>query len=191
MFGAAIWSVDYVLYGAGLKVSRMYFHNGTPYRYSAWQPIVVNSTAAHVMPIYYGSLFLSTALAGGDKQVVNILNDTTLTAYAIYQSSEVADSNNTSSTLEGIAIVNMEMYNSTQPASERPYTQFELPFNASEWSGAQVHRLTAPGVDSKEHITFAGKSVNSNGQLQGTTETETVKDGGVLVGAGEAVLIAL
>ncbi|KAI9659153.1 MAG: hypothetical protein M1821_002113 [Bathelium mastoideum] len=191
VFGAALWSVDYTLYASTLKVSRMHYHMGTPYRYSAWQPVSYNDTAASAKPIYYGSLFLSTAFAGGDKQVTSILNDTTLAAYAIYHSLSEEATNHNQSTLEAVAIINMVMYNATQPADQRPYTLFNLSSVGVQRSEAKVRRLTAPGVDSQDNIEFAGQSVNSKGQLVGSLTLEVISDGAVFVGAGEAVLVSL
>lgn len=184
MFAAAIWSVDYVLYVATLEVSRIYFHQGTPYRYSAWQPIDINSTSlARPYPLYYGNLFTSTALAGGNKQVDILVNSTYFTVYAIYEASEREQR------LDSIAVVNLNMWNSTEPAAERPYNAVELP----EWldcSRAKVRRLTAPGVEIATNITWAGQYVESDGNIVGREVTEDVQDGKVLVGAGEAVLIS-
>lgn len=68
VFAASLWSVDYILYVATLQISRIYFHNGTPYRYSAWQPIAIDSTPAQVKPLFYGKWFIAAALAGGTNK---------------------------------------------------------------------------------------------------------------------------
>jgi hypothetical protein len=183
VFAAAIWSVDYVLYIATLEVSRIYFHQGTPYRYSAWQPIDINSTSlARPYPLYYGNLFTSTALAGGNKQVDILINSTYLTAYAIYEAGQRAK-------LSSIAVVNLNMWNSTEPVAERPYTAVELP-SWLDCSKARVKRLTAPGVEIATNITWAGQYVQNDGQIVGKEVIESVENGRVLVGASEAVLIS-
>lgn len=165
----------------------MYFHNGTPYRYSAWQPVAVNGTAPYAKPLYYGNLFTSTAFAGGAKQIVTLANETTFTAYAIYD----AANGSAAARLESVAVVNLEMFNATQDAGSRPYVAVQLPLDGEVVAGAQVRRLTAPGVDVKDGITFAGQYVDSNGQIVGTLETESLSNDTVLVGAGEAVLVSL
>ncbi|KAF2118086.1 glycoside hydrolase superfamily [Lophiotrema nucula] len=181
VFGAALWGIDYVLYSAGTNVSRMYFHMGTPYRYSAWQPIIINGTAPFAKPLYYGNLFTAKALAGGNKQVVGLVNTTSLTAYGIYSTSK----------LESVAVVNLEEFNATMSVSRRNRTVFRLPSSAGDWSKATVRRLTAPGVDTKENITFAGQHVDASGRIVGTEKTEGVLEDKVSVTAGEAVLISL
>jgi hypothetical protein len=182
VFAAALWAVDYTLYVAALPISRMHYHMGTPYRYSPWQPVEHNGVAAHVKPLYYGNFFTSTALAGGNKQVAVLANETSFTAYAVY------DANGHEPVLDAVVLVNMEMWNSTQSASERPYIAVELP-RQYYWTG--VRRLTSPGVETADNIVFAGQYVDSNGNIVGKQIIEEVKNNEVLVGAGEAVLVSL
>lgn len=181
VFGSALWSIDYILYNAGTNVSRVFFHMGSQYRYSAWQPITINGTAPYVKPLYYGNLFAAKALAAGDKKVVNLLNTTSLEAYGIYEGDELAS----------VAVVNLQEFNASMPVGERVYTAFTLPEVDGGWDDAEVRRLTAPGVDSKTNITFAGQSVDSDGKIVGSLALEAVSEGAVLVGAGEAVLVTL
>lgn len=48
--GAALWELDYMLHGATIGMSGVYFHMGTPFYYSMWQPVPHNGTAATVYP---------------------------------------------------------------------------------------------------------------------------------------------
>lgn len=48
--GAALWELDYMLHGATLGMNGVYFHMGTPFFYSMWQPVEHNGTAAIVYP---------------------------------------------------------------------------------------------------------------------------------------------
>ena len=178
VMASAIWAVDYVLYLSSLKVSRVHFHMGTRYRYSPWQPIFYNDTAAHVKPIYYGNLFNAAAFAGGEKQTEVLVNETSFGAYALYSRGR----------LESIVAVNLNAWNSTGEAGQRPYTALKLP---SECSRAKVGRLTSPGVNIADNITFGGQYVDDNGRVVGKKTFESVVGGTVLVGAGEAVLIEL
>ena len=165
----------------------MYFHNGTPYRYSAWQPITVNGTAPYAKPLYYGNLFTSTVFAGGDKQVVNLVNETALTAYAVYNASQ----GEAGAALDSVVVVNLEMFNVSQSAEERTSVEVQLPLAMGEGDGAMVRRLTARGVDAKEGITFAGQSVDEEGKIVGALEVEGPVNGTVTVRAGEAVMISI
>ncbi|KAJ7835861.1 hypothetical protein B0H13DRAFT_2240055 [Mycena leptocephala] len=175
VFAAALWGVDYVLYTATLKVARLYYHMGTPYRYSAWQPInwPNTNTTRGVKPLYYGNF-------GGGKQISVLVNETTTTVYGVY--------NARSSSLEAVVVVNLEGWNSTQPAAERPSISVRVPEHLAH---GEVRRLTAPGVEIAEGITFMGQYVDDEGIIRGDEVVETVVDGVVQVGAGEAVLVSL
>lgn len=182
VFGAALWAVDYVLYVAGLKgLDRLYFHGGSVYRYAPWQPTTINGTAPYAKPLYYGNLLAAQALGSGDLQVVSILNETRQTAYGVYAAQQE---------LRSVVAINLEMFNSTQDEDERAYTVFRLPEDV-DWDGAEVRRLTAPGVEVKTGVTYAGRSVDDDGKLAGEEKVEAVEDGEVRVGAGEAVLVTL
>lgn len=180
VFAAALWSVDYVLYMASLKVTRVFFHGGSNFYYSAWQPIEYNGTDAHVKTLYYGNLVVAKALSGGDKQVAVVANETLFSAYGIY------DAHTTN--LESVVVTNLAMWNSTE-TGDRPYTSVKL---GNAFARADVRRLTSPGVEIAENITFAGQYVDADGHIQGKETVEAVtSDGTVLVAAGEAVLVSL
>ena len=178
VMAAAVWAVDYVMYLSSLKVSRVHFHMGTRYRYSPWQPIFYNDTEAHVKPIYYGNLFNAAVFAGGHKQTEVLVNETNFGAYAVYGSGK----------LESIVAVNLNIFNSTFDPARRPYTALTLP---RSWKNAKVSRLTSPGIDIADNITFAGQYVDSNARIVGKKTQDNVLDCKVLVGAGEAVLIKM
>lgn len=178
VMASAVWAVDYVLYLSSLKVSRVHFHMGTRYRYSPWQPISYNDTEPHVKPIYYSNIFTATAFAGGEKQTEVLVNETTFGAYAIYGKGA----------LESIVAVNLNMWNSTLDATERPSTALSLP---KRWHNAKVSRLTNPGVDIADNITFAGQYVDENGRIVGGKVYDKVVNGTVLVAAGEAILVSI
>lgn len=48
--GAALWELDYVLNGATIGMDGVFFHMGTPFFYSMWQPVEYNGTTATVYP---------------------------------------------------------------------------------------------------------------------------------------------
>lgn len=72
-------------------------------------------------------------------------------------------------------------------AADRPYTALSLP---RTWNGARVSRLTNPGVDTADNITFAGQYVDHEGRIVGKKPFDKVIDGTVYVGARDAVLIS-
>jgi hypothetical protein len=187
VFGAAVWSVDYALYAASLNVSRMYWHMGTGYRYSAWQATRNGTTEPGPRPLYYGNWVVATALGDGDARVVPILNTTSLAGYAIYSGKRHR------SELRSVVLVNMEVFNSTStPANQRSSVDFALPTNfGGKNSRASVQRLTAVGAEAKDGIAFAGRTVALDGTIGGYESKERVANGVINVKASEVALISL
>ncbi|ORX96066.1 hypothetical protein BCR34DRAFT_497973 [Clohesyomyces aquaticus] len=186
VFGAALWSIDYALYAASVNVSGIYWHMGTGYRYAAWQAIRNGTTAPGPRPLYYGNLFTATALGGAGKQVVSIVNTTTLAGYAVYRGTGGKVE------LESVVLVNMQIYNAT--AGERSSVSFSLPpdiVSKGSHTTLTVRRLTAATTESKDGLSFAGRTVALDGQVVGEEVTEKVEVGKVDVKASEAVLISL
>ncbi|ETS84959.1 hypothetical protein PFICI_02984 [Pestalotiopsis fici W106-1] len=187
-FAAALWNIDYTLYCAQTNISRLGFHQGIGWKYSAWNPIEMWVYPSGVMASYYAWLVVQTALAGAGKQVELLISEKHLVAYAIY---EVGRHRRLDTNLSSIVIVNLEDWDSTNDATSRPYVEFELPRNISR--KAQLSRLTAAGADVKaaRAITFAGQLVNETGMIEGDRHVEKLdRSGKVKVLSSEAVLIS-
>jgi hypothetical protein len=186
VFAASLWSVDYALYAAAVGVSKIFWHTGTGYRYSAWQGIQNGTTAPGPRPLYYGNWLLAQALSGGNKQVVPLLSTPTLAGYAIYGASKPHQR----SALISIALVNLNVYNATAtPGAARGSIDFQLPAECASKKGS-VQRLTAPGVEAREGVKFGGQTVSLTGEITGAKTVEKVKNGIVNVKSSEAVLIS-
>ncbi|KAF2846220.1 glycoside hydrolase family 79 protein [Plenodomus tracheiphilus IPT5] len=188
VFGAAIWAIDYALYAAAVQVSGIYWHMGTGYRYNAWQATQNGTTAPGPRPLYYGNLFVASALGGKDKQVVAIANTSSVAGYAVY----AAASPEKRAQLEGIVLVNMEVYNSSaSTAGVRSSVDFELPKGCGgQNTKVSVRRLTAAGAEVKDRIAWAGRTVALDGMISGKEVVEQLVGGTVNVKASEAVLIS-
>ena len=155
-FGAALWGVDFNLYAAATGIARVHMHQGTGYRYAAWQPVDGGNETKGTKAPYYGSVMVATFLGdlrNGNVSVANIdLGDTTYeSAYAAYVDGR----------LERVALVQMRAWNYTDAAGEekRPKETFEL--QLPEDAGVkevQVQRLSANGSDAVTGVTFAGVS---------------------------------
>lgn len=185
VFGSAIWYLNYSLYIASKTVvSKMYWHMGTPYRYSLWSPFesINNNHSALVRPSYYGALALSEVLGGGKadggkRQVHAVLEEETLVVYSVHSQQK----------LESLVILNMEPWNATQ-SGPRPFIQFELPSRVM--GKAAMKRLTAPGSDVKTGATWAGQTVNREGNVEGVAVVERWSEGEKInVGYAEAVVL--
>ncbi|KAJ5917815.1 hypothetical protein N7454_010190 [Penicillium verhagenii] len=163
-FGAALWGVDFNLYCASQSIRRTHMHQGTDYRYAAWQPVQTNKTTLGTKAPYYGNVMVAAMLDGGDSssstniQVVNLpLTKDTDAAYATYIDGQLAR----------IAVLNMQEYNTTgsTDSGSRPTAtySFRVPVSSGAGGSARslsVHRLMANGSDAISGITWDGWSYN-------------------------------
>ena len=187
VFGAALWTVDYMLWCATIGVSRMHMQQGTNFGYNSWQPVDSLHNDMNVYPPYYGNIAVATMLGNiprDSPQIVNVTipnQDYMESAYACYVNG---------STLARVAVINMHQYNSTDgPRTSRNYT-FGFPSGSNVHNGQQVtvQRLSAAGSDVMTNVTFDGWSYDYNlGQGKPvkvgsqTTETATINNGQITV----------
>jgi Glycosyl hydrolase family 79 C-terminal beta domain len=159
-FGAALWGVDFNLWCASQSLKRVHMHQGTDYRYAAWQPVQTNKTTIGTKAPYYGSITVAAMLGDLTRHSVQIANlplpDQMESAYAAYENGKLAR----------IAVINMRQYNYTVngtssvpnpvPRESQSYT-FQIPSGISKVS---LQRLAANGSDAITGITFDGWSYN-------------------------------
>ena len=181
VFGSALWYVNFNLYFASKTVvDSLYFHSGTPYRYSLWAPFEgASDHSALIRPSYYGALMLATAIGdkGGKKQVQALVQEETFVAYALYAHSA----------LDSVVVVNMEPFNATMPGP-RPHVDVKLPDDVHK--PGKIMRLTAEGADVKDGVTWAGQTVSEHGEVEGEEVSERYWPGStVSVPDSEAILI--
>jgi hypothetical protein len=216
-------SSDWAMYSASIGVKRMYYHQGSGFPYAAIWPTEINGTEPSVRGSYYGYILASLAVGStkhntSGKRVATVLNDTSISAYALYSSPEwndppwYAGSSQDSAAnltddlwnLSDLAFLNLRPFNQTLPQSSRPSLAFLV---GSEWNGAKIIRLTAPGSDtlpvthgkapyleshSEEDLISIGCITYESGhaeRVQGCVE-EVVTNGIVTVMDSEAVLIS-
>jgi hypothetical protein len=198
-FGAALWGVDFNLWCASQGIKRTHMHQGTDYRYAAWQPVATNKTTIGTKPPYYGNIAVAAMLGNLAQHSVQISNlplpSEFESAYAAYENGR----------LERIAVLNMREYNYTVngtssipnpvPRPSQTYT-FQLPH---ECVGVAIKRLYANGSDAVSGITWDGWSYNYELE-QGkavrlhnvtTGETASVKSGSVSVSVEDSSAVIL
>ena len=82
------------MYAATLGVARVYLSHGVGYRYSSFQPIAGihddgrDLDRPHILPLYYGLLFLNEAIGNGtaSRQVVELSTEHRhIASYGIYE----------------------------------------------------------------------------------------------------------
>ncbi|KAJ5769363.1 hypothetical protein N7520_003922 [Penicillium odoratum] len=155
-FGAALWGVDFNLYCASQSIRRTHMHQGTDYRYAAWQPIPTNKTTIGTKAPYYGNIMVAAMLGdssrSSDIQVVNLpLPQDTEAAYATYIDGK----------LTRIAVLNMQEYNYTESASsDRPMASYSFQLPETSAKHLSVHRLMANGSDAITGVSWDGWSYN-------------------------------
>jgi hypothetical protein len=180
LFGAALWTMDYVVYATTKNIKRSYFHHGTIglCYYCWWGRYDMGAP-------YYGAYAATAALADGAYISALDPGTTNYAAYVIYDSSKKP--------------LRALLYNSDFYASgTRPSVSFTL--SGLTATSVQAKRLTAANansrVDEGSNPTFGGQTfANVTCAIQGTAtfETTSVVSGAAsfTVYASEALLVYL
>lgn len=189
VFGAALWTVDYMLWAASIGISRMHMQQGTDFGYNSWQPLTTGNANVSVSPPYYGNIAVATMIGNIPRDSprvvpVSIPNaDDMDSAYATYVNG---------STLARIAVINLHQHNATggtagSARNGRSYT-FGFPSGSNVQDGhvVTVQRMMAAGSDVNTSITFDGWSYDydlADGKpvKVGPTTAETLTVGNGLV----------
>ncbi|KAI9155201.1 polysaccharide lyase family 4 protein [Paramyrothecium foliicola] len=179
-YASALWAVDYLLYLASLKISRVFFHQGKASTTALGSPWPTRRRALSLRPAPCTTATCSQPMpwATPSHKLPCSRTNPSFVAYGIYDvtgsgcGAPGTKRNLDDSTLKSLVVLNLEQFDSTQAATERT-------------------RLTGPGAEVKEDITFAGQSVDKNGSWVGTEHVEKLCNGKVVLGASEAVLITL
>lgn len=180
LFGAALWTMDYVVRAATSNIKRTYFHHGTigACYYCFWGQYTTGAP-------YYGAYTATAALAGGSS--ISALDDgsSNYGAYVIYDEA---------GTPLRALLYNSDYYSSGTRGSQ----SFTL---AGLGDGAlNAKRLTAASADSRvdegESPTFGGQTFgNATCEVTGTEtfEEATISDGQVtyVLAASEALVVYL
>ena len=173
--------MDFNLYCASVGIRRVHMHQGTNYRYAAWQPISTPNATLGTKPPYYGNIAVASMLGDLTKANVSIINiplsSELESAYAAYVDGELAR----------VAIINLAEYNYTGTArttGPRPTVTYNISVpSAYGGQSVGVQRLMANGSDALSGITWDGYSYNwelDEGRpvlLRNVTRGEMVKIG--------------
>jgi Glycosyl hydrolase family 79 C-terminal beta domain len=135
-------------------------HQGTSYRYGAWQPIATPNATLGTKPPYYGSIAVASMLGDLTKPNTNVsithipmpTDPEFSSAYGAYVNAH----------LVRVAILNLVEYNyTTRAAGTRPIVTYNITL-PSTYSGQNlgVQRLMANGSNVITGITWDGYSYN-------------------------------
>lgn len=141
------------------NIQRTHMHQGTNYRYQAWQPIETNITAKGTKAPYYGNIAVASFLADittSRPAIANLpLPNEEESAYAAYVDGE----------LDRVIVINMMEYNHTEGNKyfnhyPRPIETYKFSVPATVSGTADVQRMLANGSDAITGCTFDGYSYN-------------------------------
>ncbi|KAH7884871.1 hypothetical protein F5I97DRAFT_1892982 [Phlebopus sp. FC_14] len=164
-FAATLWAIDAGLNFASSGLSGAYLHT-REYQvlYNLFDPPTPNtSTEAgwHTGSPYYSALFLSETFIPGGSIVVDInLNNSIYDPASIVAGYALYTANSTTPECERLVLIN---YDRSQPHN------FTIPTHMTSSIGIRI--LTAPSVEERNAISWAGQSIGQNGDLEGTQTT--------------------
>ncbi|KHN98698.1 glycoside hydrolase family 79 protein [Metarhizium album ARSEF 1941] len=171
-FGAALWAVDFNMYSATVGFKRVHMHQGTNYRYQAWQPVATDATAIGTKAPYYASMAAAHMTRRVGRSPVSIssirLSSDAESAYAAHYAPRAGDQSRPR--LARLMVINMHGYNTTldgaglEPLPDPPQRtvrtyKFRVE-GVADGATARVHRLAANGSDAITGITYDGWSYN-------------------------------
>ena len=145
---SALWSIDYMLYGASLGISRFHFHEGVGYAYNAIAPVALAQynisdglgmdDRPHIAPLFYGFLFVTEVIGtSGNSYVVELptVSDN-LISYGIYENGQI----------QRMVLINNQIYTNTTQGG-RPGLEVSIQ-NWKSGQTATVKRLYTPFTNS-------------------------------------------
>lgn len=168
-FANTLWTFNFFLYAATAQVNSVQLHS-TQTSYSApWQPISILNTPPHVRSCYYAYAAIAQLIGAQCSTRVASINpsntpsgyDGRLAAYAIY----------TANDLTGLALINSQTSNTSNPTGNSIAFTFSLPELAGQTF--YLSHLTAAGTDATSNTTWNGLSFETlpNGKPQLVNDT--------------------
>ncbi|KAI5455612.1 hypothetical protein BGZ63DRAFT_429703 [Mariannaea sp. PMI_226] len=187
IFGAALWTADYLLYLMSLGVTRVNMQLGKVFGYVAWHPVFYDDIVPQVRSPYYGHLFVSDFM-GGSKvfRVIEVPTDDDLLAvYAGYENNH----------LKRVAIINFDIW---QGEGCRTYRTFTIQAPPGARTGRVQTLTSSKGATANDTFYWAGHSwsYESNGKARKVHGLQEYQNSPVFngklkvnVGASEAVMV--
>ncbi|EOD52335.1 Glycoside hydrolase superfamily [Neofusicoccum parvum] len=170
-FGAALWNLNFFLYGATLNMSSVQMHMTDNSFAAPWQPIQRNGVAKNVRPVYYAYAAMAQFIGSGNgtTQIASLSNDnvpsgykSNVRQYAGYGGGE----------LTSYIIINSMQKNATEDKNT-----LDITINVgSDFNGQNLYLsyLTADGADSTTGTTWNGMQY-SDDDGKATTVNDTAQ----------------
>ncbi|ROV88204.1 hypothetical protein VPNG_10318 [Cytospora leucostoma] len=198
-FGAALWSVDYVLMASSVGIPNIYFHLGAESEYSAFTPwpyeLDTETLSSGIRANFYSHYFVAKVVEGlveGEAYGIAAVpgaNTSDLSGYAIYQGDGLAK----------LVFLDMGVWNGTRGLSNpstlsstdsvafsngtRPTYNMTVTSPWSPGENVSIIRLQAPGTNAKSLVNVSGVTFDTTtGEKLGFELEEYVRvgDGGVV-----------
>lgn len=180
LFGAALWTMDYVLLAASRGIKRTYFHHGTVgnCQYCWWGRYSMGAP-------YYGAYAATAAMAGG-SYISHIDSGSNYAAYVIYDTAKKP--------------LRALLYNSDYYSGSGTRSNITITMSGVTLATIKAKRLTAASsnsrIDQGGNPSFGGQTfANGTCVMNGseTFESKSVTGGAVniMIFASEAVLVYL
>ncbi|KAI0098587.1 hypothetical protein F4776DRAFT_650327 [Hypoxylon sp. NC0597] len=196
VFGAALWTLNFLLYTASLGVASVQFHMTDNSNASAWQPVPMYGRQPHVRPLYYGVAAFDQVIGRSCAAQVSrcaiaevpAAYRDFVRAYSVYQQGQLAS----------VVVINAKMANSSQVKKDGVVVQLQLS-TAAAGQTVYLSYLTSKGADATANTTWNGISFERSGdgtptQVSAAEQTAQVADDGTAsfsVRDSEAVVASL
>ncbi|KAI0161437.1 glycoside hydrolase family 79 protein [Xylariaceae sp. FL1272] len=158
VFGAALWTLNFLLYTASLGVESVQFHMTDNSAASAWQPIEIQGVQPFVRPVYYGVAAFAQTIGSTDcntrvwqypPATLSVPDEYTgyVRAYAVYDGNDLAS----------IVLINGQPSNVSVSSKQSLDIQLQLPRSSGDQT-IHLAYLTASGADATDGTTWNGLS---------------------------------
>lgn len=179
-FGAALWTLNFFLYGATLNISSIQMHMTDNSNASAWQPIELYDRQPFVRPNYYGFAAFDQII-GPSCQAQAAQYDITaypgdyggrITAYSVYQDGA----------LDTVVVINANMANVSDTSKESITVSLSLPSSAAGKT-LYLAYLSNTGADATSGTTWNNLDFEQSGDGTPTTVNDGLSGQTVTVGS--------
>ncbi|KAI1389029.1 uncharacterized protein F4822DRAFT_429642 [Hypoxylon trugodes] len=157
VFGAAIWTLNFLLYTASLNITSIGFHMTDNSNASAWQPIAMYGQQPHVRPLYYGIAAFDQVIGSSCPSQVSVAQLQPTQIPSGYQDYIRAYPVYANQTLASVVIINGKIANSTQAQRDTTTVQLQLPPSLAG-KALYLSYLSNSGADAKSNTTWNGLS---------------------------------
>ncbi|PPQ90810.1 hypothetical protein CVT25_012130 [Psilocybe cyanescens] len=181
--GAALWTLDYLLFATQLGISRVFFHEGIGFKYNLIQPVTLTRSTLdgtplatplppHIQPQYYAAIIAAEAIGntGNTRAVELTINNARISGYAFYEEA----------TLARAVLINSQAFFTTDTTS-RTSTHIDLAISGTgSPTKMTVKRLFVPHADDTTGLTWGGQTYEtSDAKVSETLQVQTanVSDG--------------